>query len=247
MKKLILILPIIAFLFSGFTIPDENDIISKTINNNSPYYYPNLMARYMAGDTTLTLEDYHYLYYGYTYTKEYRPLESIPAKDEILRVFDRNGNKQPNYEDMLKIIDYAQQVIKSDPFSPSNINYLIYAYGSIGDTINEKIYYDKFEKIINTIDNSGSGKSENSPKHVLMFSHANDFVTAKGMGVKSSHVVSNKVEYIFYKDREKGDDRGMYFDYSRVYLIRPDEIPQKKRSWSINSIPIGKNKEDVSE
>ncbi len=239
MKKICLLLPLFALLCAGYKIPDEEDIIAKTLDGNSQYYYPNLMMRYVGGDTTLTLTDYHYLYYGYTYTKEYKPLANIPAKDNILRIFEK-AQDQPTRDDLLQLIEYAKQVMVADPFSPSNLNYLVYAYGSIGDTVNEKIYYDKFTKVIDAIDNSGKGDKEASPKHVLMFSHANDFVTVKGYGVKSSHVVSNKVEYIFYNERAENGDRGMYFDYSRVYLVRPDEIPKRERSWQINSIPIGK-------
>lgn len=243
MKKILLLLPLIALLCSGLRVPDNEDIIAKTINSDSPYYYPNLLRRYMANDTTLTQTEYHYLYYGFTYTRDYRPLVSIPAKDDILRIFEFNA--QPTREDFVRIIESAQEVMKYDPFSPSNLNFLVYAYGSLGDTVNEKIYFDKFLKVMNTIDESGTGEKESSPKHVLMFSHANDFVTAKGYGAKSSQLVSNKVEYIFYNQRAENGDRGMYFDYSRVYLVRPDEIPEREKGWTLNNaVPLGKNKDN---
>ncbi len=239
MKKVLLLLPLIVLVCSGLRVPNEEDIIAKTINSDSPYYYPNLLRRYMADDTTLTAEEYHYLYYGFTYTQDYRPLVSIPAKDDILRIFESGG--QPTYENLVRIIESAREVMKYDPFSPSNLNYLVFAYGSLGDTVNEKIFHDKFSKVIHTIDESGTGKKESSPKHVLTFSHANDFVTAQGMGVKNSQLVSNKVEYIFFNNRPESGERGMYFDYSRAYMVRPEDIPEQERGWKLNNtLPLGK-------
>ena len=55
-------------------VPDEDNIIDRTMDSESPYYYPALMLRYNAGDATLTDEDYHYLYYGYAYQDDYKPL-----------------------------------------------------------------------------------------------------------------------------------------------------------------------------
>ena len=64
-------------------VPDEDDILAQTLNQASPYYYPELMMRYVIGDSTLTAEDYHDLYYGYAYDANYRPLENIPDTDEV--------------------------------------------------------------------------------------------------------------------------------------------------------------------
>ena len=64
--------------------PDEDDIIDRTMDASSPYYYTSLMMRYNAGDETLTDEDYHYLYYGYAYQEEYKPLQTNPDLDRLL-------------------------------------------------------------------------------------------------------------------------------------------------------------------
>ena len=219
-------------------VPDDEEIRIRTTEVGSPYYYPALMQRYMAGDTTLTQTDYYYLYYGYVFTDGYRPLEPIPAEDRILVVFDESGG-EPDYAGMVEIIGYAQEVMKQDPFSPKNLNYLVYAYGAIGDTINERINYDRMTKVIRAIESSGTGYRESSPMHVLRFDHATDVLGARGLTVASRKVVSRTTEYVNLQKRE-GGPRGYYFDFSRIYRNRQDSIPSRPRTWQFNNLPVKK-------
>ena len=54
----LLLLPALALA----KVPDDEDILDRTMNTASPFYYTKLMMRYNAGDSTMTDEDYHYLY-----------------------------------------------------------------------------------------------------------------------------------------------------------------------------------------
>ena len=85
MKNLLLLLLLLPALAAA-KVPDEEDIQNKTMDAESPFYYPSLMMRYNAGDETLTDEDYHYLYYGYAYQESYKPLDSNPDLDKLLSV-----------------------------------------------------------------------------------------------------------------------------------------------------------------
>ena len=72
MKRLLtlwLLLP----LLSAAKVPVESDIKARIEDPASEQYYPNLRLRYEQADSTLTAEDYHYLYYGYAYQPQYRP------------------------------------------------------------------------------------------------------------------------------------------------------------------------------
>ena len=53
MKRLALLLLLLPAL-AGAKTPDENDLLDRTLDSSSPFYYPNLMMRYNAGDATLT-------------------------------------------------------------------------------------------------------------------------------------------------------------------------------------------------
>ena len=83
MRKLLVLLLFLPLMATA-KIPVEEDIIRQTLDSESPYYYPNLMLRYQSGDDTMTEEDYHYLYYGYAYRDEYKPLAVNPDLDKML-------------------------------------------------------------------------------------------------------------------------------------------------------------------
>ena len=238
MRKVILaLLLMVPMLCSAqFRVPEEDDIREKVLRKDSPFHLPTQLQRYYNNDTTLTADDYFYLYYGYIYSPEYRPLRSIPANDKILTVF--LGGEEPDAEGMEKLIEYAHEALYSDPFSPQNLNYLVYAYGSLGDTINERIYYDKMQAILSVIDNSGTGKSASSPKHVLWFSHVTDLLTSQGSEITDRQVVRKDVEYVYLKERDENKQKGYYFHFGRIYQDAPEEAPEKKRTWEFNNFKM---------
>lgn len=163
-------------------------------------------------------------------------MRTIDANDKILAVF--SGGVEPDAEGMRNLIDFAMEALDSDPFSPQNLNYLIYAYGSLGDTINERIYYDKMQAILSVIDNSGTGKNVNSPKHILWFSHATDLLTSKGLEITDRQVVRRDVEYIYLKERDEDKQRGYYFNFGRIYSDAPEQSPEAKRNWEFNNFKM---------
>lgn len=238
MKKLfltlLLFLPIVCS--AQLRVPDEEDITAKVFDKNSPYHLPDLLQRYYRNDTTLTADDYFYLYYGYAYAPTYKPMKAIDANDKILAVF--SGGQEPDAEGMERLIDYAMEALDDDPFSPQNLNYLVYAYGALGDTINERIYYDKMQAILSVIDNSGTGKNVNSPKHILWFSHATDLLTSKGAEITDRQVVRRDVEYVYLKERDEDKQRGYYFNFGRIYRDAPEQSPERKRNWEFNNFKM---------
>lgn len=242
MKKWILFLACVlpVSLYAQQASPDNEDILLRTLDSASPYYYPALKFRYDAGDTTLTAADYHYLYYGFAYREEYKPLHPIPSEERLLEVLV--ANERPNTKDAEQIVRYANEVMKADPFSPQNLNFLTFAYGILGDTVWERINADRLNKVLATIDASGSGLKEDSPKHVIRFSHASDLLASKGLQVGKRTVVSRSVEYIDLPAREDRKTKGYYFDFSRVYWNKPDERPKPERRWQFNNLPLNNKK-----
>lgn len=222
-------------------VPDNDLILKSIIDSGSEYYYPSLMMRYEMGDTTLTLDDYHYLYYGYAFQENYKPLEPIPAEDRLLMALERStdGNELQAYE----LISSAAEVMKYDPFSPKNINFLIYAYQTVGDTINARINADRLDKVLATIESSGTGLKESMPMHVLWFSHATDIIGTKGLRIKNRMVRSRTVEYIALTEKD-GNVKGYFFDFGRMYWRKPDKPQREKRvdGFEINGIKVGRNR-----
>lgn len=219
-------------------VPVEEDVLARTIDPASPYYHPRLLGLYLSGERELSLEEYHYLYYGYAYSENYRPLEPIAAEDEVLAAMER-VMANPSEENLMQVVECGLKVMESDPFSPKNLNFLVYAYGALGDTEGERRCYDRLDKVLRTIEASGSGAKESEPKHVLRFSHAADVLYARGVEIKRREVVSRTAEFIFLTQKDQYGRQGYYFDFSRVYWNKPDAPTEpKKRGWTLNNVPL---------
>ena len=223
-------------------VPDEEDVLAKTLNQNSEFYYPELMMRYVVGDTTLTATDYHYLYYGYAYDVNYRPLDNVPDTDEVLELLAGLGTEGATRQQAQMLLEAAKDVMLVDPFSPSNITVMTYAYGVLGDAEQERVSADRFRKILATIESSGTGLRENSPMHVLRHEHVNDLLLSKGLKIVNRTVRSTKVEYVQVQ-RGGRNAKGFYFNFERIYWKRPEMIPEREKSnWMINGMPLNKRR-----
>lgn len=232
----LLILPAMA----AAQAPDETEIFDRISTSASPYYYPNLLIRYNAGDTTLTVNDYRYLYYGYAFRDEYKPLATNDNLDRTLLIASGLDPDKPRIEDLEALILAGLAALEQDPFSPKLLNLMAYAYGALGNKEQEAAYFDRMNKVIAAIQSTGDGLSQRSPQHILMFDHALDVMTASGLTPGKSRVVSRTTEYVPLVVAERIGDRkvkGLYFDYSRIYRNKPEGYTFKReRTWQFNNL-----------
>lgn len=239
MKRLIAAALLLLPLAGWSKVPDEDDILNNIMNTASPYYYTNLMMRYN-NLQKLTEDDYHYLYYGYAYQDEYKPLASNAAVEQLYETLMHLDTEAPDRAEMQHVIAMCEEAMRSDPFNPTVLNMLVFAYGAIGDKEKEEAYYRHMNGILETIKSSGDGRNEKYPMHILMFSHAVDVVSSMGLAGKRAEIVSRNVEYIPLVEPRKTPDgklRGFYFDYSRIYRNKPDDVSfKKKRTWQFNNL-----------
>ena len=91
----------------------------------------------------LTLEDYRHLYYGYAWQPGYKPFETPAAKDRILNILAKDSLAEADY---LKIVEYGREAVRSEPYDPSTLNFLVYACGAVGDSVNERINLQPSER-----------------------------------------------------------------------------------------------------
>ncbi len=228
MKRLLLtILVALAVMPLAGQVPDDGAIRAQIFDPASQFYYPPLISRYMKGDTTLTADDYHYLYYGFAMQEEYVPLDHIPGETDMLTVIEMTGGKL-DAESAEKLLFYAQEAMQKDPFSPTTINLMTYAYGVTGDAERERISAARLRGVLATIASSGDGKTEGTAWNVIFFSHVNDFLASKGLAARERRVVSQRVEYATLA-KPDGRTKGYYFDYSRAYSKPPTVLPEKPK------------------
>lgn len=218
-------------------VPDEDDILHQTLSASSPYYYTNLMLKYRNGLEGLTQEEYFYLYYGYLYQESYRPFVENRALDEMLLIMSSIDVEMPSVAQLQSLIESGMEAMELDPFNPKVLNMLAFAYGALGDVQREQLYFDHLNGVLHTIESSGTGLKESSPWHILMFSHAYDLLASKGYQYGQSRIISRNVEYVPLTKVLKDRIKGFYFDYSRVYRNKPDDVTIKRdRTWQFNNL-----------
>lgn len=229
---LLLILPLLA----AAQPPDGERIREDIFRVNSGFYYPNLMARYMLADTLLTLDDYRHLYYGYEHSADYQPLANPPEADSMLSILARSPALDPL--DFFRLVDYGKKLMLTEPFNPRMINIMTYAYGQLGDLENEYKSHRRFTMLMQTILSSGDGLTEQTPWHILYFSHAQDVMDFLEFRYVKPMIISRSVEY--YPLIKRGEDgvRGYYFDYHRIYSRKPEQTLPRRRTWQLNGIEL---------
>ena len=222
-------------------IPDEEDILRKTMDSSSPFYYPSLLMRYNNCEE-LSDEEYHYLYYGYTYHENYKPMATNKALDDLYASMVGLNPDHPDRKQIDYIISVCNDAMLVDPFNPTTLNMLIYAYGARGDKAKEQAFHRHLQGVLNTIMSSGDGRSEKYPMHIIMFSHAVDVVASMGVSARQAEIISRNVEYIPLVEPRKVPDgkiKGFYFDYSRIYRNKPDDVTfKRKRTWQFNNLGV---------
>ena len=214
----------------------DNDRIFAAINNvDSPLYYPNLMLRYREGKP-MTEEEYHHLYYGYAFQPSYKPLEVNQSMNRVQEIMARISIDTPSVHDIDELIAAGVAAMEHDPFSPTLLNILVYAYGASGDKVRELAYSEHLNGILRCIEQSGDGLKEKSPMHIIMFSHGTDLIASKGIQYRKGQIMSRTVEFVPF-DYTRNKVKGYYFDYSRVYWNKPDNYTFKReRTWQFNNL-----------
>lgn len=240
MRRYFLLLLALLPALSLAQVPNEEDILRQTMDSSSPYYFTKLMMRYNNLER-LSPEEYHYLYYGFAYQDDYKPTATNTAAEELYATLPSINTTSPDRAELEHIVSVCNDALKVDPFSPMVLNMLVFAYGAMGESEKELAYYYHLNGIMETIKASGDGRTEKEPMHIIMFSHAYNVLSSMGMAYKRGEIVSRNVEFVpLHEPRRMPDGkkvRGYYFDFSRIYRNKPDEVTfQKKRTWQFNNL-----------
>ena len=241
MKRFILALLLLLPMLGWSKIPDEEDIVRKIMDGSSPFYYTNLLMRYNNLEH-MSEEEYHYLYYGFTYHENYKPMATNNAITDLYASMMTLNTDEPDREQMQYIISVCTEAMFADPFNPTVLNMMVFAHGALGDKVKEEAYYNHLQGVLNTIMTSGDGRTDKYPMHIIMFSHAVDVVSSMGVEPKRAEIISRNVEYIPLAEPRRVPDgkiKGFYFDYSRIYRNKPDDVTFKReRTWQFNNLGV---------
>jgi len=221
------------FLINIFIIASAEDTIIKAPdykaikkiikNKSSDNYYPKLMERYKNSDTSLTIENFKTLYYGFLFTDSYSAYPISQFSDSISFIFKKDTLLKNDY---MALIKYENLRLHDCPFNIRDLNVLAYSYSQIGDTLSAYLTYYKLNMTIKTILSTGDGKEEKSAWHVVAVSHEYDILRVLGFQFGGKQTLTkNGCDYLEVKENQY-NIKGFYFDVNMV-LEKEQELFKK--------------------
>lgn len=214
-KHLIFLFMIIPFWGLAQFQPPNYEGIGKIIkDSSSPYYFPALMERYEANDTTLSVQHYRILYYGYIFQDSYDPYGLPVQFDTLNRILAKPNLSTEDYQE---IIDIEERVLEDYPFNLREISLLAKAYEEVGEDELALTTHDKFNKIARAILSTGDGRTIESAMHVTMNSHEYDILHFLDLEYgDKSEIIDNTYELLSVKDNSYQVD-GIYFNVKKMF------------------------------
>lgn len=196
--------------------PNYQLIRQVTSNSKSPSYYPKLMERYVLSDSTLSLEDYRNLYYGFTLREDFVPYQM--EKKQLFDVRKKLALNGGNAQYCPEAIETAQQVLEDNPFDIPALSILSIAYLQLGDSINFRLWDMKQQGLLDAISSSGDGETPESAFHVISIEHEYEILSRMGLEVTSDSIVSSEVEYLKVKENAENIE-GLYFNFDAAAQV----------------------------
>jgi hypothetical protein len=195
-----------------FTAPDYKVIEKNVSDKNSALYFNTLFDRYTKSDSTLTLEERRHLYYGYSFQDDYSPYARSESEKKLREVLQKENGTE---DDLKKIIEYTDDMLKTYPFSIRVKEYRIYSFrelGMIADAEKESI---QAEIIIDAILSTGNGTDKESSFYVINTMNEYEILSILGFEFGGSQtLVDGRYDYLALADNPY-QIKGFYFDVSR--------------------------------
>lgn len=193
--------------------PEYEQIKTAIFDDSSPKFYPSLYNRFIQGDTSLTIEDVRYLYYGYTFQSKYIPYQESKYESQML-VYLRKGRL--NTAELDEFIKISELKLKELPYDIRTLNILAFSYSQKDNEEISQQYKFKKELLVKAILSTGDGKSEKTAYHVIDPIHERDLLNELGLRFATSNNLANALcDYLVVQPNEQ-NIMGVYFDISRI-------------------------------
>ena len=221
----LLTLTLLLFLNSSFaqdesfktSIPDFKMMETIIKQERAAFYYPALMKRFKENDTTLTTEEYRYLYYGFSFQDSYAAYSTSKHLDELKKIFEK---KNLTDDDRENVIVLENKVLDEFPFNLRNLNVLINMMEQRGDSVAAVFQIKKLVGIANAIMSTGDGRTEATPMYVISVEHEYDMIGLLGYLSAGQQSLLNTVAGSMDKlELQENNDgvKSMYFNIDRVF------------------------------
>lgn len=156
MKKIKLLILVVFcttnFLFGQKISNIDFDLIKSQVKDStSSFYYPVLIQRFLQFDTTLTEQEFCYIYYGNVFADYYDPYGTGENEEKFLEIYEQ--------EKFLEAIPFGEKTLIENPVNLKILLKMLTCYYSLADSTTTKKYANLYFGLLDEIFKSGDGKS----------------------------------------------------------------------------------------
>lgn len=216
--------------------PDLEEIRTATLDPQHKMYFPNLMKKFNRNDTTMTAEEFRYLYLGYMFQEDYDPYRESP----YTAITDSYRNKTSHTKEEIDTIrKYAELNLRDNPFDLRQMSFLVHVLKERRKDMSAKIWEYRLEHLLGAIKSTGTGEDQENAWFVIYPAHEYDMVQLMGYHAVDADLIEPGFDYILVEPEEETARRlrdkvqkGFYFDVRQVHqqyeLKHPDEVEEEE-------------------
>ena len=157
--------------------PDLEAIEDETLNPDSKFYFPKLLAKYNRNDTVMTPEEYRYFYLGYMFQEDYDPYRVSPYSTVT---DDLRLKATHTKEEIDTIRKYAELSLADNPFDLRQMSFLVHVLKEKNKGMSAKIWEYRLEHLLGAIKSTGTGEDMDNAWYVIYPAHEYDMVSLLG-------------------------------------------------------------------
>lgn len=197
----------------AFNTPDYKEIEKAINDNNSEFYYPELLRRFEAADITLTPEQAYYFYYGTATRPDYNPYKLNNYK-EINEALSGDEVTEENWQNAAQVIE---RELQSDP---TNLRFYFYkqiAYSNLYGHESQEYLDAVFQvrTLLSAIMTSGDGRSKETAFHVISVTDEYGIMDILGVSLKMQSMIHDKSQSYDLMEL-KENEYGLEFLYFNI-------------------------------
>lgn len=192
--------------------PDYKRIKKEIGSKDGEFYYPELLRRFQAADTTLTPEQIYHFYYGTATRSDYNPYKTSNYND----LNEALSGDTITQEDWRRAAQVVEKELETDPTNLRFHLYKQYVYSNLyGKEAEETVNaYIQVVMLFSAIASSGNGRSPETAFHVISTTDEYGLMELLGFSPKSQSLMEKhgrSYDLMELKENEYGLE-SMYFD-----------------------------------
>lgn len=208
--------------------PNLEEIEIASTDENSDFYYPKLLSRFMANDTTMTPEEFQYFYYGTLFQEDYDPYRPAPGQQMQATLAPLMNKTSWSRAERKMILDHALEVLADNPVNLRQLTNRIFVYEQNGKHDLAKIWQYKLNHLLLVIASSGNGTEPENAWVVVYPQDEYDFLNLSGITVKEAKFEEPFYDFVVVNPRTPTSPTEYYFNIGEMlrqyYIKHPSEI-----------------------